>query len=280
MKNILLTGATGFLGKQIIKNLCKFNVNIIPVVRSGNEKFLIKNHKIKKIIYSPDIFKENENWWTETCKNIDTIIHTAWHVKPGDYLESPKNIDCLTGTLNLAKGAVNSSVSRFVGIGTCFEYDLTLGKLFYNTPLKPKTSYGSAKATLFTFLSHWLPKHSVNFAWCRLFYLYGEGENKNRLIPYIRERLDSNKQVELSKGNQIRDYLDIAVAGKIITEVSLGSQVGPINICSGIPITIKQIASNIANIQGKQHLLKFGSRPENPTDPAYVLGVPNYNIEN
>ena len=279
MKNILLTGASGFVGKQIIKALSQFSVNIIPVVRSGKEINFKRIRNIKKIISSPDIFKENESWWTNQCKGIDTIIHIAWYAEPGKYLQSPKNIDCLIGSLNLAKGAVNAGVRRFVGIGTCFEYDLSKGTLSIDTSLKPTSTYASAKAALFIFLSKWLPEQSIKFSWCRLFYLYGEGEDERRLVPYIHKRLNKNESVELTKGNKIRDYLNIIEASQIISQVALGDQEGPINVCSGVPVTVKQLAQQIADLHDKRYLLKFGAKPEDPMDPSCVVGVPNYSIK-
>jgi len=279
MKNILLTGASGFVGKQIIKALSQFSVNIIPVVRSGKEINFKRIRNIKKIISSPDIFKENESWWTNQCKGIDTIIHIAWYAEPGKYLQSPKNIDCLIGSLNLAKGAVNAGVRRFVGIGTCFEYDLSKGTLSIDTPLKPTSTYASAKAALFIFLSKWLPEQSIKCSWCRLFYLYGEGEDERRLVPYIHKRLNKNESVELTRGNKIRDYLNIIEASQIISQVALGDQEGPINVCSGVPVTVKQLAQQIADLHDKRYLLKFGAKPEDPMDPSCVVGVPNYSIK-
>ena len=279
MKNILLTGATGFVGKQIIKALSKFSVNIVPVVRSGKEINFKRTGNIKKIISSPDIFKENESWWTNQCKGIDIIIHAAWYAEPGKYLQSPKNTDCLIGSLNLAKGAVKAGVTRFIGIGTCFEYDLSKGTLSIDTPLKPKSPYASAKVALFTFLSKWLPEQSIKFSWCRLFYLYGEDEDERRLVPYIHKRLNKNESVELTKGNKIRDYLNIIEAARIISEIALGNQEGPINVCSGVPVTVKQLAQQIADLYDKRHLLKFGAQSENSMDPSCVVGIPNYNIK-
>ena len=91
------------------------------------------------------------------------MIHVAWYVEPGKYLDSPKNLDCLIGTLALAKGAVNANVSRFVGIGTCFEYDLKEGYLSTDTPLRPLTPYAAAKASAFITLSLSVPSFSLLF---------------------------------------------------------------------------------------------------------------------
>ena len=143
-KRILITGATGFVGRQVVQALCKANVQITAVVRPGKESFQ-NQPNVRWIVCSPDIFQESTEWWAQQCKGIDVVIHAAWYAEPGKYLQSPKNMNCLTGSLNLAKGATIAGIMRFVGIGACFEYDLSTGVLSIDTPLKPLTLYASAK---------------------------------------------------------------------------------------------------------------------------------------
>lgn len=276
-KKFLITGATGFVGRQIILNLLNKNIKIKVIVRKAKKNFF-KNKNIEVII-TDNLFNKNTNWWRKQCKGIDTVIHAAWYTEPGKYLKSQKNIECLIGSLNLAKGAVEAGIKRFIGIGTCFEYDLNKKKLSVDTPLKPNSVYGSSKVALFKFLSQWLPEQSVSFSWCRLFYLYGEGEDERRLVPYIHKCLKKNIKVELTRGNKIRDYLNISDAGRIITEISLKNHNGPINVCSGVPISVKQLAQKIADSYGKRYLLKFGAKPDNATDPSCVIGVPNIKLK-
>ncbi|MBD1152957.1 NAD(P)-dependent oxidoreductase [Pelagibacterales bacterium SAG-MED22] len=275
-KTVLVTGSTGFVGRQVISNLLDKKVQVRSIVRKGKESFFNdKNSKIQ-LVETKDLFEESTEWWKEQCKNIDTVIHIAWYAEPGKYLESAKNTDCLKGSLNLAKGAQQAGVRRFVGIGTCFEYELDVGDLSINTPLKPTTAYSIAKTELYKYLSQLLPSQSIEFCWCRLFYLYGDGEDERRLVPYLHKQLSNGLIAELSNGKQIRDFLDVSEAGRIIADVSMGGQQGPLNICSGIPISIRQLAEKIADKYGRRDLLKFGARAENIVDPQYVLGVPNF----
>jgi len=141
------------------------------------------------VVATPDLFAESAAWWSDVCAGVDTVIHAAWYAEPGKYLTSERNLDCLAGTVRLAQGAARSGVRRFVGIGTCFEYDLTGGTLSVETPLRPLTPYAAAKAAAFLTLSQWLPLQQVGFCWCRLFYLFGEGEDSRRLVPYLRAKL-------------------------------------------------------------------------------------------
>ena len=271
----LITGATGFVGRQVLSKLLEKKKDVRIIVRKDKENFLGDINSRAEIVTTDDLFEESVDWWNEQCKNIDTIIHLAWYSEPGKYLVSSKNIECLNGSLNLAKGAINSGVRRFVGIGTCFEYDLNAGRLSIDTPLKPSSPYAAAKAGLYTFLSQLFSTKSIEFTWCRLFYIYGEGEDDRRLVPYIRKQLSKGFVAELSSGKQVRDFLNVLVVGQMITDVALSQKQGPINICSGTPITVRQLAEQIADEYGKRDLLKFGARPDNLTDPIVVLGVPN-----
>lgn len=276
MRKILLTGATGFVGKQILQALSDEDVKIYPVVRSGKEKQVQGLPKVERIISTHNLFAESESWWHKQIEGIDTVIHSAWYTEPSKYLYSEENVDCLSGSIVLAKAAVSSGIKRFVGIGTCFEYDLTKCVLSVETNLSPTNTYGAAKAALYLCLSQWMPPLGISFAWCRIFNLYGDNEDERRLIPYIRNQLKNGQPVKLSSGEQIRDYLDVNVAGKIIAELSLSERTGPINICSGVPISIRQLSENIANEYGRKDLLHFGERPKKIIDPHCILGIKNY----
>jgi len=275
MTRVLITGANGFVGRQIVRSLDALGIDVIPVVREGKAHEVSSLANIKKIITSKDLFLEEEDWWEEQCKDIDVVIHAAWYVEPGKYQESSKNIDCLIGSLKLSKGAVKAGVNRFLGLGTCAEYDQTQGKLTIATPIKPLTTYASTKASLFTILSEWLPRQNVNFSWIRLFYLYGEGENSTRLVPYVRSQISQGKFVDLTSGERVRDFMDVVEVGKQIAKISLSNQIGPINLCSGNPITVRQLVEKIADEYGRKDLLRFGVRKDNPFDPPCVIGVPN-----
>ena len=266
----LLTGAAGFVGRQVLRVLGEKGIPVRLVARDGQLDPLATPQAIETVVTTPDLFAESAAWWAGACKGIDTVIHVAWYAEPGKYLQSAKNLDCLTGTLLMAKGAAQAGVRRLIGIGTCFEYDLTGGVLAVKTPLRPLTPYAGAKAAAFVALSQWLPQQGVEFAWCRLFYLYGEGEDGRRLVPYLHSTLAAGEHAELTSGSQIRDVRE---AGRLIVETSLGGEQGPVNICSGLPITVRQLAEQIADKYGRRDLLKFGARPDNLIDPPCVVGI-------
>ncbi len=269
---ILLTGSTGFVGRQVLRTLAERGCRLRVVVRPGRQSAIASSDTIDEIA-TADLWSQSADGYAALCRDIDTVIHVAWYAEPGQYLQSPKNLDCLMGTLRFAQAAAAAKVRRFVGIGTCFEYDFAPGYLKIDTPLRPSTPYAAAKAAAFLALSQYLPQQGVEFAWCRLFYLYGEGEDERRLVPQLRSKLAAGEPVELTSGKQIRDYLDVREAGRMIAECALGRARRAVNICSGTPVTVRELAERIADEYGRRDLLRFGARPDNLVDPPCVVGV-------
>lgn len=272
---ILITGSTGFVGSHVLKYLIS-NGFYCRVILKNSTKFNYENNKnIEQVFRTNNMFNENIEWWDKVCEDIDLIIHLAWYTNPDDYLISKDNYDCLTGSIRMFNSAINAKVKKIVSIGTCFEYDLNYGILSTSTPLLPTTSYSICKVSLYNILNNMATLHNFDYNWCRLFYLYGDGENPKKLSSYINDQLRNGEVANLSSGKQIRDYLDVKIAAEIIVKTSLQNMYsGPVNICSGIPISVKNFAESIAKKYNRSDLLKFDTRSDNLIDPLVVVGIP------
>ena len=272
---VILTGATGFVGRQILRNLLERGCSVRVLVRDPSRLHDVPVRGALEVVQTPDLFAEVTDRLEDLLEGSEILVHAAWYAEPGEYLTSPLNLLCLTGTLNLAYAFAAVGGKRFVGIGSCAEYDSSAGLMTTDTPLTPNTLYAACKASVFQVLRFFLGTEDMSFAWCRLFYLYGEGEDERRLVPYIRRQLGAGQEVLLSRGDQVRDFIDVKEAARMIADVALGQHQGAVNICSGEPVTIRQLAERIADEYGRRELLRFGSRPENVFDPPRVVGVRN-----
>lgn len=274
MTRVLLTGASGFVGRQVLRALCEKGAGVTATFRPGQS---VPDGVTP--LYTPDLFAEPEDFWASACKDHDAVIHVAWYAEPGKYLHAAQNLDCLVGTIRLAQGAKAAKVAHFQGVGTCFEYDLATETLLRHAPLTtdapigPTTAYGAAKAAAFLALSR--QAGAMAFAWTRLFYLYGEGEDTRRLVPYIHAQLAAGLPVELTSGGQWRDFLNVREAGRQIAAVTLDGLTGPLNICSGKAVTVADLAKTIAREYGRLDLVRLGVRPDRADDPPYVVGAPS-----
>lgn len=270
---VTLTGATGFVGTQILRNLLERGCSVRVLVRDPSRLHGIPAGGALEVAQTPDLFAEQTGRLEKLLEGSETLVHAAWYAEPGEYLTSPLNLACLTGTLNLASAFAAVGGKRFVGIGTCAEYDTSAGLMTTDIPLAPNTLYAACKASAFQVLRCFLATAGMSFAWCRIFYLYGEGENERRLVPYIRRQLGAGQEALLSRGDQVRDFLDVKNAARMIADVALGQQQGAVNICSGEGVTVRHLAERIADEYGRRELLRFGARPENIFDPPRIVGV-------
>ena len=277
-KRILITGAGGFIGTNVLKVLAHEDVELILVVRGSPREY---HHipRVKEVVATSDLFSESEIWWRKRCRGVDAVLHLAWFMEPSSYPHAPQNLECLVGSINLAKAAVAENVKKFIGAGTCFEYEIGSKALSVETPLSPSTLYGASKAALFLALSRHFQLTNVDFAWCRLFYLYGREANSNedsgRLVPYIRRQLLAGLPALLTSGEQIRDFMEIEIAAQTLSEIVLGNQVGPVNVCTGSPTSVRELALRISLEFDRPDLLHFGGRDDDPFNPPYLVGVPN-----
>ncbi|MGJ8572099.1 MAG: NAD-dependent epimerase/dehydratase family protein [Hoeflea sp.] len=273
---MLVTGASGFVGGQIVKQLTSNGHDLRLVSRPPAARRLASRFASATVLECEDLFAQSTDYWVESCKGVDAIIHAAWYVNPADYLDSENNAACVSGTFKMAQGAARAGVRHFVGIGTCMEYALPSEQLDINAPTGPSTVYGGCKLATFDILDNFLSSTQVKFSWCRLFYLFGEGENEKRLYPYLKRCLEAGETARLGSGTQLRDYMDVADAGARIADVIDTGQVGAINVCSGLPVSIRQFAESVADRYGRRDLLEFGTHQPHPRDPSAVVGVPNF----
>ena len=98
MKRILLTGSTGFVGRQVLKSLLEKGASVTVTLRQDQNVPHGADY-----LRTDNLFSEPVQFWAENCKDHQAVIHSAWYTKPGKYLNSPKNLDCLSGTIKLFK---------------------------------------------------------------------------------------------------------------------------------------------------------------------------------
>jgi nucleoside-diphosphate-sugar epimerase len=270
MKQVLLTGASGFIGRQAI----------VPLVEKGFEV-----HCVCRTI-KPDTVSDEKNviWHkadllnrTDVKKIFDSVspkylLHLAWDVTPGSYLESINNFDWLLSSLHLLKEFAKYGGRRAVCAGTCFEYDLRYGYCTENlTPTIPSTYYGSCKHQLQSVGEKYAEKAGFDFAWGRIFYPYGPYEYPTRLVPSVILSLLSDEVAQCTHGNQVRDFLHVTdVAGAFVT--LLDSDVnGIVNIGSGKAVSIKELVLQIAKSLGKEEDIQLGALPERKNEQPIIV---------
>lgn len=256
---ILISGASGFIGKYVISELDKQKKHqIIATARDSFEK--VENFEWSKNIeyINQDLNELKDNYFT-FFKKPDLLIHLSWEGLP-NYKELFHIERNLMSNYLFIKNMVNNGLKNLSVIGTCLEYGMREGCLSESMITDPIVPYAIAKDTLRKFIEQLKKKFNFYFKWIRLFYVYGKGQNPNSLLPQLNQALNNNKEVfNMSPGDQIRDYLPIEKAAEYIIKISLQNEIlGVINCCSGKPISIKQFVEEYLKKKNRTIKLNLG----------------------
>ena len=276
VSSVLITGATGFFGRHLTKEALGRGLPVVATFRRHSALTAEFEEQGVLTVRSEDLFEEPLEWWVELLSGVDSVIHAAWPMQRVDYVSPEVNLKALDGSKRIAQAATLVGLEKLVGIGSCYEYDLTeRTPLSHDSNERPNNPYGLAKLRVQRNWNKVTQSGGVEMAWCRPFFLYGDGERVDRLFPTIVNAVKNGERAFLTHGEQVRDYLPAEVAASKVLDVLLGDYVGVQLICSGEPVTVRDFAKNVEASLGAQGHLVFGTRPENSIDPPYVVGVPS-----
>lgn len=235
---IAITGANGFIGRHVLTELLKHEIEIIAVMRNSiRPAWLNKSiHSVEVDIsqFSPDCFEQMG------CPEI--LIHLAWDGLP-NYKSSYHLKTELPKQFNFLKAMIKSGLPSLFVTGTCFEYGMQSGLLSEGMQTKPDNPYGLAKNELRKQLETLKLSNPFNLTWARLFYMYGQGQSDTSLFAKLKEAvMRGDKVFNMSGGEQIRDYLPVEeIARQIVKLAIVQRDIGVVNICSGKPISIHKL---------------------------------------
>ena len=196
------------------------------------------------------------------------LLHLAWDVTPGRFWRAPENLDWVAASLRLYRAFVRCGGTRFVGAGTCAEYDWTWDMLDEAvTPLRPATLYGAAKDALHRILAAAAAQDRVSVAWGRLFFLYGPHEASNRLVPDVAQAMLRGVPALCGPGTAERDFMHVADAGAAFAATVDSGHEGPVNIATGASVPIRVIVETLGELMGRPDLVRLGARPAPNDEP-------------
>ena len=267
MKRVLITGATGFIGRHVLQMLSKSEYEIHAIYNTNPPITDLKHNWHKA-----NILEEKEIEKVVGDVKPEYLLHLAWETTHGTFWESQENYKWISASLNLIKHFKLNGGKRIVAVGTCAEYDFGLDTCSEDsTPIKPQSVYGKCKYSFYNELKSYCENNDMNFAWGRIFYLYGKYENPNRLVPFVIRSLLHNQIARTTHGNQVRDYMQVEDVASAFVKILDSNINGAINIASGIPVKINELTKTIAAKIGKEDLLQIGSVPVKENEPEFIV---------
>ena len=264
---ILLTGATGFIGRALFGALVAGGHDVCALVQPGSSSPRSdSNHVIGTLANAP--WPKIETFQPECC------VLGAWIAKPGEYLSSPLNAELQKWTVDFARRAASIGVHHFLGLGSCIEYQIEPGSRSplaeLRTPLAigDSTPYVRAKIRTRSLL---LEEHPDQVCWARIFQPYGLGEHPQRLCTSVASALSRREPATLSSPNSIRDFIHVDDVARALVRLLEGRVVGDYNIGTGTGMAIREVADLIAGLLGSSAAAVRETASSRPDAYPYIV---------
>ncbi len=266
---VAVTGATGFIGRHVVRELLSKGIEVTVVSRKP-EWVPAPSGALTHVTFSMD---ENGPDTFERLGNPDLLLHLAWGGLPNYRSDTHLN-DELPRQTAFLESCMRSGLKRLIITGTCLEYGMQSGMLAEELPAMPCTAYAEAKNRLHEHLRKSASTSSLQLTWLRLFYLYGPGQAPTSLYSQLRAAIaERRSEFAMSPGDQIRDFLPVGTAASYISEIASGShRADLVNICSGMPKKVSDLVQEWLRDWHAEIHLKLGVYPYPDYEPAAFWG--------
>jgi nucleoside-diphosphate-sugar epimerase len=256
MKRVLVTGASGFIGRHTV-----------PLLSAAG-------YEVHTASF-PEVDLLNAGARRDVVARVRPthLLHLAWHVPPGKYWTSLENVRWLQASLDLVTEFAGQGGERVVTAGTCAEYNWSPGGVCRETgtPLEPASLYGASKDALRRIQESLAGQFGFRSCWGRVFFPYGPGEPAGRLVPSVIDSLRRGEPARCSHGRQVRDFLHVADVARAFVVLLESDCMGAVNIGSGAGVSIAEVVRTIGDLFGRHDLIRLGELPARAGEPNELV---------
>lgn len=258
MDRVLVTGATGLLGRATVSAFLSGGYEVIALSRSGTSVGGARG-------LACDLTDQQETRRALDEARASCLVHLAWH-GGADRWHAPENLDWICHTLRLVRQFADIGGKRVVAAGSCAEYDWSHSVLSEATPLVGTTPYGAAKAACGLALSSGAFGDTA-IAWARIFFVFGAGEPRGRLFGDLIRGLLAGDRVACTDGLQRRDFLHVEDVARALVAIAASNVTGPVNVAHGEALAVRDLIREVAAQLNAEDLVDYGALSRPPGDP-------------
>lgn len=261
MEKVLITGASGFIGKGILEQIIKENKYEIYAITTSKKKLSEFNN-----INIIEANLHNRQDIEQIMKSIrpNKMIHLAWKLEGNDaFQKNGSNLEWVNISINIIMEFVKYGGKRIIFAGSSSEYDFTEQKISENYLGNTINFYGSCKKSITSLASEYCEMNDVEFVTARFFSVYGKYDDREgRAIPTAIKKIINGEPITCKAPNNIWDYIYIEDAANIVIKLLESNYCGIMNIASGNEYKMKTVFETIGDILNAKELILFENENE------------------
>lgn len=269
MKNIFITGATSFIGVNLIRELLKENYNVTAIIRKNSpNKTKLIDFNIKIIELNIEDIFNLPNLVDYEC---DAFYHLAWDGTRGS-ARNDKNLQISNyqNSIKVLEIAKKINTKVFFTAGSQAEYGLHDEIISETTKCNPNTEYGKAKLLFYNYAINYCINNNIRLIEPRFFSLYGIGDYEKTLIISTINKMLNNELIELTECVQLWNFLYIDDAVKALIKLQESSYSGVYNFGGNETKKLKEFINDIKSLISTESQIIYGVIP-------YTNGIINVN---
>ncbi len=264
---LLLTGASGFLGRHVLGLLRQHGVAVWTLGRSCPPGQSAAMHISCDLLAGADL--------AEPLRQLvpSHLLHLAWVTDHDSYQTSARNADWARATEQLARAFCDAGGRHLVVAGSCAEYDWSNGWCDEDTTaIVPATAYGAAKDATRQSLQNLCAGRGVRLAWARVFFTFGAGQSGRRLIPSLVAALRGTRDAFKVQSLQRRDFVAAQDVAQAFETLLHAPAAGCYNISSAMPVAVGDLVRTLARLLEADPRPLLALAANDATAPALVAG--------
>lgn len=220
MKRAIVSGANGFVGSALVKELTANGVEVIALVKKGHNNNLSKDRYVT--IYDFDLAQAYLMKDKLSGQDIDIFFHLAWAGSSGAArADTALQLNNAAWTVDCLKLAKEIGCKRFINAGSIMELE-TISAVFKDAN-KPGAGYiyGAGKLAAHTMCKSVAAEIGIDLVWAMITNAYGVGEKSPRLVNSTIQKCIRGESPQFTAGTQNYDFVyidDVARAFRLIGE--------------------------------------------------------------
>lgn len=261
---VLVTGANGYLGSGIVKELLNRGVTVVATDRTLDR---VDSRAIKK---PADLFNVDSPF--EFFDAPDVLLHLAW--RDGFVHNSDAHLEDLPKHVTFIKQILDGGLRHLAVMGSMHEVGFFEGSIHADTPCHPETMYGIAKNALREACELLVDSKSTKFQWLRGFYIVGTTKYGSSIFAKIVQAEEQGKtEFPFTSGKNQYDFLNYSeFCRSVALTVTQSTVNGIINISSGTPQKLSERVEQFITENNFNIRLQYGAYPDRPYDSKAIWG--------